>query len=78
MCVKRSKSFLRKLVRAENKSTKVCSFKSNERIRKKVDGPYFEVLAKKSLISDPVMALQRKADENMLQFCEIQIGSRFK
>ena len=33
-----------------NKNTKVCSFKGSEHIRKKVDGPYFEVSAKKSLI----------------------------
>ena len=31
-----------------NKNIKVRSFKSNEHIRKKVDGPYFEVLAKKA------------------------------
>ena len=57
-----------------NTNTKVLSFKSNEHIRKKVDGPYFE----KSLISDPVMTLQRKPEENMLQFCEFQISSQFK
>ena len=44
------------------------SFKSNEHIGKKVDGPYFKVSAKKGLISDPVMTLQRKLEENMLQF----------
>ena len=32
---------------ADNKNTKVRSFKSNERIRKKEDGPYFEISAKK-------------------------------
>ena len=57
-----------------NKNTKICSFKSSEHIRKKVDGPYFDVSAKKSLIRDPVMTLQRNAEENMLQFCEFQIG----
>ena len=31
-----------------NKNTKVCSFKSKERIWKKVDGPYIEVSAKKA------------------------------
>ena len=31
-----------------NKNKKVRSFKSNEHIRKKVDGPYFEVSAKKA------------------------------
>ena len=31
-----------------NKNTKVRSCKSNEHIRKKVDGPYFEVSAKKA------------------------------
>ena len=31
-----------------NKNTKVRSFKSSEYIRKKVDGPYFEVSAKKA------------------------------
>ena len=31
-----------------NKNTKVRSFKSNEHLRKKVDGPYFEVSAKKA------------------------------
>ena len=30
------------------------------------------------LISDPVMTLQRKQEENILQFCEFQIGSRLK
>ena len=30
------------------------------------------------LIRDPVMTLQRKQEENILQFCEFQIGSRFK
>ena len=30
-----------------NKNTKVRSFKSSEENRKKVDGPYFEVSAKK-------------------------------
>ena len=30
-----------------NKNTKKCSFKSSEHIRKKVDGPYFEVSANK-------------------------------
>ena len=54
------------------------SFKSSEHIRKEVGGPYFEVSAAKSLISDPVMTLQRKSEENMLHFCEFQIGSRFK
>ena len=62
----------------ENTNTKVRSFKSNEHIHKKVDGPYFEVSAKKGLTSDPVMTLQRKPEENMLQFSEFQIGSRFK
>ena len=61
-----------------NKNTKVHSFKSSEHIRKKVDGLYFEVSAKKKLISDHVMTLQRKPAENMLQFCEFQICSRFK
>ena len=61
-----------------NKNTKVRTFKSSEHIRMKVDGPYFEVSAKKSLISDLVMTLQRKPEENMLQFCEFQKGSRFK
>ena len=61
-----------------DENTKVRSFKSNEHIRKKVDGPYFEVSAKKSLISDPVMHLQRNAEANMLEFCKFQIGSRFK
>ena len=32
-----------------NLNTKVRSFKSNEHIRKKVGGPYFEVSAKKAL-----------------------------
>ena len=31
-----------------NKNTKECSFQSTEHIRKKVDGPYFEVSAKKA------------------------------
>ena len=31
-----------------NKNTKVRTFKGNEHIRKKVDGPYFEVSAKKA------------------------------
>ena len=44
------------------------SFKSSEHIRKKVDGPNFEVSAKKSIISDPVIILQRKPEENMLHF----------
>ena len=60
-----------------NKNTKVHSFKSNKYIRNKVDGPYLEVRLK-SLISDPVMTLQRKPEENMLQFSEFHIGSRFK
>ena len=59
-----------------NKNTRVRSFKSNENICKKVDGPYSKVSAKK--VSDPVMTLQRKPVENMLQFGEFQIGSRFK
>ena len=46
-------SFLQKAL----KYTKVLSFQSNEHIRKKVDGPYFEVSAIKSLISDPVLAM---------------------
>ena len=61
-----------------NKNIKVRSIKSNEHNRKKVDGPYLEVLAKKSLISERVMTLQRKPEENMLQFSEFQIGSRSK
>ena len=44
----------------------------------KVDRSYFDVSAKKRLISDAVMTLQRKPEENMLQFCEFQIGSRLK
>ena len=52
----------------KNKNTKVRFFKSNEHIRKKVDGPYFEFSAKKKLISDPVMTLHRNAEENMLHF----------
>ena len=60
------------------KIQEVRSFKSSEHIRKEVDGPYFEVSAKKSLISDPAMTLQRKPEENMLQVCEFQISSRFK
>ena len=56
----------------------VRSFKSSEHIRKEVDGPYFEVSASQILISDPVMTLQQKPEENMLQFYEFQIGSRFK
>ena len=43
-------------------------FKSSEHIRMKVDRPYFQVSNKKSLISDPVMTLQRKPEENMVQF----------
>ena len=35
------------MAQSANKNTKVRSFKSNEHIRKKVDGPYFEVSAKK-------------------------------
>ena len=36
------------MINAYNESTKVRSFKSNEHIRiNKVDGPYFEVSAKK-------------------------------
>ena len=31
------------------KNTKVRSFKSSKHIRKKVDGPYFEISAKKAL-----------------------------
>ena len=50
-----------------NKNTKVRSFNSNEHIYKKEDGPNFEV-SEKSLISYPVMSLQRKPEENMLQF----------
>ena len=56
----------------------VRSFKSSEHIRKEVDGPYFEVSAKQIHISDSVMTLQQKPEENMLQFYEFQIGSRFK
>ena len=58
-----------------NKNTKVHSPKSDENIRSKVDGPYFEVSAIKSFISDPVMTLQRKPKETMLQFCGFQKGS---
>ena len=32
----------------DKENTNVRSFKSNEHIRKKVDGPYFEVSAKKA------------------------------
>ena len=37
----------RKCVSKINKNTKVRSFKSSEHIRKKVNGPYFEVAARK-------------------------------
>ena len=36
------------ITREVNKNTKVPSFKNNERICKKVDGPYFEVSVKKA------------------------------
>ena len=55
---------------------KISSFKSNEHIQKEVYGPNYVVYL--ILISDPVMTLQRKQEENILQFCEFQIGSRFK
>ena len=56
-----------------NKNTKVF-FQSSEHIHNKVDGPYFKVSAKKSLISDPDSG---KPEENKLQFCAFQIGSWF-
>ena len=61
-------------MKTANRNTKVRSFKSNEHIRKKVDGPFFDVSAKKPY--DPVMTLQRKPAKNMLQVCEFQIGNR--
>ena len=46
MVVKSQTSF--HTVKVVNKNTKECSFKSSEHISKKVDGPYFEVSAKKA------------------------------
>ena len=56
----------------DNKNTKVHSFKSSEDIRNKVHcrWAWLRSFCSKSLTSDPVMTLQQKPEENMLQFCE--------
>ena len=48
-----------------NIKSEMRSFKSNENIHKKEGGSYYVVSA-------------NKARGNILQFCEFQIGSRFK
>ena len=51
----------------------MSSFKRNENIHKKEDGPYYVVLAKKALsvtCNDPAT----KARGNIPQFCKFQIG----
>ena len=53
------------------------SFKSNENIHKKEGGSYYVVSANKAspvTLNHPAT----KARGNILQFCEFQIGSRFK
>ena len=53
------------------------SFKSNENIHKKEGGSYYVVSANKAsslTCNHPAT----KARGNILQFCEFQIGSRFK
>ena len=54
------------------------SFKSNENIHKKEGGSYYVVSANKAssvTLQSPGNESQRK---HILQFCEFQIGSRFK
>ena len=56
---------------------KTSSFESNENIQKKEDESYYVVLANKAS-SVPCNDPATKARGNILQFCEFQIGSRFK
>ena len=60
-----------------NTIQKMSSFKSNENIHKKEDGPYYVVSANKAS-SVTCNDSATKARGNKLQLCEFQIGSRFK
>ena len=60
-----------------NIKSEMRSFKSNENIHKKEGGSYYVVSANKAssvTFNHPAT----KARGNILQFCEFQIGSRFK
>ena len=60
-----------------NIKSEMISFKSNENIHKKEDGSYYVVSANKPH-QWPCNHPATKARGNILQFCEFQIGNRFK